>query len=116
MMDWDRLVIGPCMKVFGEKLKPSYQRMNGAVPVGAPFDVEGVFDDAYTALVINGDAGDPEIATQDPVMGVRLANFGATPPKQGDKVTVPRVAKPYLVMSYEPDGKGWAFLHLKLTA
>jgi hypothetical protein len=112
MIDWDAAVLAPCMAVFGEDLKPTYQRASG----GVPFDFDAVFDDAYLALVINADSGDPEIATIEPVIGVRLVQFGATPPKKGDTVTIPRVGKTYLVSAVEPDGKGWALLRLTIKA
>lgn len=111
MIDWDAAVGAPLMAVFGEDLKPVYRPA-----AGGSFEIDGIFDDAFKALVMGQD-GDPEIATVDPVMGVRLAQFPVGhPPLQGDKVTVPGVARNYMVANVEPDGKGWAKLRLNLTA
>lgn len=111
MIDFDALVLAPCMAVFGEDLKPVYTRAAG----GAGFAVDAVFDDAFMALVVSAD-GVPEIATVEPVMGVRLAQFAGVAPVQSDQVVIPRLGKTYLVTSVEPDGKGWVFLRLSLKA
>ena len=121
MIDWDALVIAPCMDVFGEDLKPVYTRAAG----GVPFEVVGVFDDAYDTLVLNAESGEPEMATIQPVIGVRLSQFvaaqvaaGLTPqplPLQSDRLAIPRISKTYLVTNVQPDGKGWAFLSLNLA-
>lgn len=110
MIDWDAMVGAPCMKVFGEDLRPTYAPPGG----GVPFEFDGIFDDAYYALMLDADDG-PAIATLEPVIGVRLAQFTTTPPVKGGKVTVPRLAKTYVVTSVEPDGKGAAFLRLTLA-
>lgn len=100
MIDWDEAVLAPCMAVFGEDLKPLYQHAAG----GAAFAIDGIFDDGYRALVMAAD-GDPEIATVDPVLGVRQAQF-SQPIVKGDRVTLPRVGKAYVVGDVQPDGKG----------
>lgn len=111
MIDWDAMVVGPLLGVFGEapSARPRYTPAAG----GVPFEIEGVFDDAYTGLVMSAD-GEPEIATAEPVMGVRLADFipHGVLPEQGGTVEVPRVGKTFVVTNAEPDGKGWVFLRL----
>lgn len=100
------------MAVFGEAPAqlPLYTRKSG----GVPFEIDGVFDDAYHALVLAAD-GDPSIATIEPVIGVRLAQFGDQPPVQGDRLTIPRVGKAFVVANVQPDGHGWAKLLLNLV-
>lgn len=112
MIDWDALVVGPCMEAFGEKpeQRPSYVSPTGGVPVF--FDA--VFDDGYLGVVMG--EGGPEIASIEPVLGVRLVQFPAGHPAQGGQVIVPRVAKTYRIANVEPDGKGWALLRLQLEA
>lgn len=109
MIDWDAEVLGPLMEVFGEApdAKPLYQRAAG----GVPFEIDGIFDDAFMSLMMAAD-GEPEIGTIQPVLGVRLAQFAGVDPVQGDTVTVPRVAKVFVVVDPQPDGKGWAYLLL----
>lgn len=109
MVDFDALVTAPCLAIFGEEedLRPTYTPSGG----GAVTVFDAVFDDAYMALMMS--EGGPEIATVDPVLGVRLAQFPAGHPVQGGVVVVPRVAKTYRVSNVEPDGKGWALLRLQ---
>lgn len=113
MIDWDAAVLAPLMSVFGEApaTRPMYQRAAG----GVPFPVDGVFDDAFMALVMNAD-GEPDIGTIEPVLGVRLAQFDGVEPVQGDQVTVPRVNKIFRVRDAQPDGKGWIYLLLTRIA
>lgn len=114
MIDFDSLVNAACLDVFGETpdLRPTYAPAAGGA--ATPFDA--VFDDAYEALMVNGDTGAPEIATLDPILGVRLAQFAAGHPEQGGVVVVPRLGKTYRISNVEPDGKGWALLRLQLEA
>lgn len=108
MLDFDTLVVAPCLAVFGEDQRPSYVGPAG----GATTVFDAVFDDAYVAVMEGPDG--PEVATIEPVLGVRLAQFPAGHPAQGGQVTVPRVAKGYRIQNVEPDGKGWALLRLQL--
>ncbi len=107
MIDWDAAVLAPMMAVFGESQKISYTRAAG----GVPFAVDGIFDDAFYALVMSAD-GEPEIATAEPVIGVRAAQFAGIDPVQSDTLTVPRVGRTFVVTSVEPDGKGHILLRL----
>ena len=112
MIDWDAVVLAPMMdaSIFGETVQPLYQSQFG----GLPFLVDGVFDDAYTALSLEGD--EPAVSTFSPVMGVRLAQFPpAAPPTQGDSVTISSVQTTYKVMNVQADGHGWAKLVLMST-
>lgn len=74
---------------------------------GSPVEVTGIFDAAHQLVTL---AGDVEIDTVGPVLGVRLADFAA-PPTQGDQVTVAGTA--YAVRSVQPDGQGGASLVLR---
>lgn len=108
MIDWDTDVLAPMMDagVFGENVQPVY------TPKGClPFSIDGVFDDAYVGLSLEG--AEPEFQTLSPVLGVRLAQFPAgTTPNQGDTVRVASVNTTYKVMSVKVDGHGWAKLVL----
>lgn len=111
MIDWDALVVGPCVSVFGQPItfRPA---------AGGAFPITGVFDDAYLGVVMGTD-GDPAIATIDPVLGVQLSQFtalGLADPDQDDTLTVDAVGKTYMVMNVEPDGKGLVKLRLTRTA
>lgn len=114
-VDFDAMVVGPCMRAFAEPVDYRPQ-------AGAPFAVEGVFDEAYQALLpLGGTHGEetlglggmPGTDSTGPALGVRLASFAmllASPPAQGDQLTVR--GKPFLVRDVRPDGLGGAMLLL----
>ena len=111
MIDFDRLVLGPNIGIFGEQpaSQPIYQPANGM-----PFPVNGVFDLAYRPidpLVIEG-MDSSHVTTAGPCLGVALSAFPA-PPLQGDLVTIR--GTPYRVSEVRPDGVGGARLMLNLA-
>lgn len=108
-IDWDDLVLQAEFAVFGEDVQPVYTPQTGS-----PFPIDGVFDNPYKGLVIQDD-GLPVVATREPMLGVRLAQF-VSPPVKGDQVHIASVGQAYLVSDVHPDGKGWAKLMLAKTA
>lgn len=105
MIDWDSLVIGPLMKVFGE---PEPVRFMPATL--APFGIDGIYDPAYVEVELAGGMG---VTSARPVLGVQLSQF-ASPPLQGDRLTIVRTGETFLVKEVRPDGHGWAKLMLNL--
>jgi hypothetical protein len=105
-VDWDAMVLGPTIEVFGEDQdkRPIYTASD-ALPV----EIDGVFDEAYREvdLVDTGTGAN----TVMPVLGVRLVQF-VRPPRQGELITVPKVGKTYVIKDVRPDGHGWAKLML----
>jgi hypothetical protein len=106
-LDFDRLLHAPISAIFGES-------GHGAdLPVylpqtGPPYPVDGIFDDAYAEPdLVSGLATN----TVENVFGARLALFQATP-LQGDRITITRLGKTYLVRDVQPDGHGWVQLKL----
>jgi len=99
-VDWDRLVLGPTQRVFGEPV--TY-----APADDGPFQTTGIFDRAYTEVDIAEDG--TQINTTLPVLGVRLSQFPIGP-KQGDQLTVQGGV--YVVKDVRPDGHGAAKLML----
>ncbi len=110
-IDWDQEVLAPMMgaDVFGESTQPTYTPAGGA-----PFAIDGVFDNAYLGVVTLAD-GSPDMQTVNPVLGVRISQFPA-PPVAGDKVYIASVAQTYIVNEVKVDGHGWAKLELTLSA
>lgn len=110
-IDWDQNVLAPLMSVFGEDVQPTYRPQ-----AGGSFLIDAVFDQPFKGLVISAD-GEPNIATSQPTIGVRLAQFVADPLK-GDKVdiTVKGHVVTFMVADVQPDGKGFAVLPLLLAA
>jgi len=110
-VDWNDLVISPCLAEFGEAV--SYTPAGGALIPG----LTGVFDVEYLDLEISETGtriGMPtNITTAHPVLGVQLSAFPAgISPAQGDAVTVLSNGVAYLVKEVRPDGHGWAKLLL----
>ncbi len=122
MIDWDSVVIGPAVAIFGEPVL--YQPMISAGPIGpldsrivggAAFQIIGVFDSEYVELQplgIGDMIGMPsQISSARPVLGIQLSQF-TTPPAQGDVLTIVLTGQRYVVAEVRPDGHGGAKLLL----
>lgn len=115
-VDWDSLVIGPTIGVFGESAL--YIIGNDS------FTIMGVFDEAYIELTPLGRGGmiDTEgfslgspgaITTETPVLGVQLSQFKPwQQPDQGHLVQIRDVI--YYVKEVRPDSHGSAKLLLNM--
>jgi hypothetical protein len=102
MIDWGANVLAPCLAVFGEPVTYT-------PAAGSPFQVTGVFDNAYKD-VSQSDFGTDVISVY-PVLGINLADFPA-PPAQGDQLTVASNGKTYAVREPRQDSHGGALLIL----
>lgn len=111
-IEWDDLVLGPVMAVFGENAEdqvPTYRPAGGT-----PFLLaDVVYDEAYFNL--DADQGGPATGTTKPIIGVRLSLFPA-PPKANDKITIPRAGCTFIVKDVEVDGHGHAKLSLMFAS
>jgi hypothetical protein len=103
MIDWDAQVLAPNFTVFGEPA--NYQPVTGA-----PFDIDIVFDRAYTReyLMEDGKSGWTSVS---PTAGIRLAQF-VNDPVQNDRLYIPRLALTFIVRDCRPDSHGGARLFL----
>ena len=99
MIDFDRLVLHPCLHVFGE---PATYTPVG----GAPAALVGVFEEFHT-LVREGD-GVP-VQENRPVLGVRAADIPGGLPARNDAMQVS--GRNWAIDEILPDGVG----HLKLV-
>ena len=97
MIDWDRLVLGPVMGVFGEEV--IFLPRSGS-PVTIP---DAVFDEEAAEVQIGQD-GQP-VTLRKPVLGIRAARLPFEP-KQSDRVLITRTGGSYVVKTVEPDGHG----------
>ncbi len=104
MIDWDALVLGPCLAQFAEAV--DYTPAGGAMVT-----VTGVYDEQYTAVDMLDGQG---VTSAMPVLGVQLSQF-VTPPQQGDALTIVRTSEAFLVKEVRPDGHGWAKLLLNAS-
>lgn len=115
-VDWDRLVIGPTVQIFGDLVR---------FQVGEFFfETVGVFDEAYLELTPLGSGGPGmeefalgspgNISTERPVLGVQLSQL-AYRPKQSDTVRVltgKHAGKWFEIKEVRPDGHGHALILL----
>lgn len=107
-IDWDGLVIGPCMQTFGD---PTIT-WTSATPGAQPVAITAIFDDGFRALRVDGGDGGmapDHITASTPILGVQLSQF-PSPPLQGDTVSIG--GRVYLVNEVQADGKGAAHLQL----
>lgn len=130
MIDWDTIVIGPTVAVFGQPVlyQPMMQAgpygpLDSRVPAAPAFAITGVFDSEYLSLqpLAVGDlasGGHPsmvavpsQISGTRPVLGVQLSQF-TTAPAQGDLLTIVATGAVYVVQEVRPDGHGAAKLPL----
>lgn len=106
MVDWDGLVLGPLMEVFGEPV--SYTLAGGPT-----LAITAVFDEAYTPVQL---IGDPDVTSAHPVLGVRASEFPANwdaKNAQGDTFVVR--GRTYVVRTGKPDSHGGARLDANLA-
>src|ERR1700722_5878476 len=116
MIDFDTLVIGPCLATFGEPV--TYFST-------AVLQITGVFDEAYTEVTPLGRGGmaseslslgyPGSITTEMPVLGIQLSQFpAANQPQQDDSLLIQRTGTTYVVKEVRLDGHGGAKLLLTL--
>jgi hypothetical protein len=103
MINWDSLVLGPLQRVFGEVV--TYRPY-----AGQPYQITGVFDDAFLKEVMFEDAsqGVTEISA---VLGVQLSQF-VSPPIQNDQLSVASINTTFIVREVRNDSHGGAKLML----
>lgn len=105
MIDWNSLVTGPVMGVFGEPatFRPA---------VGAAFPILGTFHEAYASVDLVGGTG---VTSVSPAIGVQLSEFPAAPLRK-DRVAITPTdlhgGGLYEVKEVQPNGIGGALLML----
>lgn len=106
-VNWDAVVIGPLMRVFGESA--TYTPLGGS-----PIQITGVFDDAYLKEVMFEDAS-TGVTTVSAVLGVQLSQFPSLP-VQNDSLQIASTGSTYLVREVRVDSRGGAKLLLTKTS
>ncbi len=119
MVDFDTLVNGPCLDVFGDEVVFTAK---GQLPV----TVTGVFDRAFLQQQpFGGGAQEGQrtgaggnVSAARPVLGVQLRQFPFGSPAKGDAIVLPKLlpGQAFTVQETRPDGKGWAMLLLTKSA
>lgn len=101
-VDFDKLVLAPCVSVFGEAMQWQSAAM------GMPKPVSGIFDEGCKASSLDQAAGiSPTHTTSaDARVGVRLSEFLPCVPMQGDLFIIRQ--KQYRVREVQPDSHGGA--------
>lgn len=109
-VDWDAMVLGPVMSVFGEGEPEDQASWPTYTPRGGllfPLP-DAVFDRAYAEVTLEGDGS--EVTSRKPCLGVRAALFPNGDPAQNDRVFIPSVPGNFIVKDVQADGHG----HIKL--
>lgn len=101
--DFDGHILAPLFGQFAEPVRYTHAG-------GDTLSINGIFDEAYRELIPQG--GVLAYTTERPVCGVRLVEFGDSPPQQGDALTVNRTGNVYEVQEVRLDGHGAAKLML----
>ena len=104
MVDWDALVIGPVMTVFGQAVDYT---PDGGITVRL---TDAVFDDGFYPV---DPIGQPGVMSTQPRLGVRIASMPAgwdAINAEGDIFTVVATGKTYRVREGQPDSHGHARL------
>lgn len=103
MVDWDELLHAPLMGVFGESALVQY-----SIAGGAPFGVDGIFDEGARPVHL---VTDPDVNEIVPTLGIRLAQFPAGfEPRNSKGDTFVARGVTYVVKDGKPDSHGWAIL------
>lgn len=112
MIDFDALVLGPCMAAFA---RPITVQPFASQPGEAPYEAEGI----WSSKPVDVQMEDGSIlSSQNHTLGIRLADFLA-PPVQGDRVTIdsfmslPRIGV-CLIEDTDDDGQGGSEWMLKV--
>jgi hypothetical protein len=103
-MDFDNLVLSPCMAAFGVTVLVTPLKSQ---PSAQPYTAEGIYDRSVATVML---ADGSEMASTNVTLGIRLSDF-SIPPREGDKITLN--GKAYKVDALFPDGQGGAELKLK---
>jgi hypothetical protein len=113
-IDWDDVLLGPNMAIFGEGDASQPSALPFYTPrglLGFPL-TDAVFDRAYADVTLEGE--DTENSARKPCLGVRISLFPREP-AQNDKVYIPSAAAHFIVKDVRLDGHGHARLILMLT-
>lgn len=103
-MDFDNLVLSPCMAAFGVTVTVTPLKSQPSAP---PYTATGIYDRAVSIVMM---ADGSEMASTNVTLGIRLSDF-SVPPREGDKIALN--GKTYKVDASFPDGQGGAELKLK---
>lgn len=103
-VDFDTLVNVPCVATFGETF--TYTPAGGA-----PFNVNGVFDAAWSDASFTVNRHGQAVSTTKPRLGVRATDC-PVPPEQGDTLVQNKTGDTFTVADVQPDGFGYLYLVL----
>ncbi|QJD91801.1 hypothetical protein HH213_17925 [Duganella dendranthematis] len=101
MIDWDALVIGPCVGVFGEPVI--------FTPVGGdPVEIDLVYDEGNKDVAL---AGGTPLNSSNPIVSGQMSVFPVEP-QTGDRILIKGTGEEFAVSDVDDDGKGGVVLSL----
>lgn len=101
MVDWDAMVTGPCVAIFGEDV--DYTPAGGATVT-----VQLVYDEGNKDVDLAGGMG---VNSSNPIVSGSLSVF-PVPPQQGDTLVIRSTGQAFVVKDVNEDGKGSVVLPL----
>lgn len=104
MIDWDGLVLGPTMNIFGQPVVVTPSRSQ---PSAAPYVAQGIFKADATSIPMDDGT---VIAATIYTLGVRLSDY-AVPMMPEDQIVTSGLS--FQIDRVHPDGQGGATLTLK---
>ncbi len=104
MIDFDALVLGPALAVFGRPVSIIPLKSQGS---STTYPARGVYSERPVDIVTEGDG---VLSSTNISLGIRLSEF-ATPPVPGDKVVID--GRTFAVDDTDDDGQGGTVLSLK---
>lgn len=101
MIDWNAVVIGPCVGVFGEPVT--------FTPVGGdPVDIDLVYDEGNKDVSL---AGGTPLNSSNPIVSGQVSVFPVEP-QTGDRILIKGTGEEFVVSDVNEDGKGGIILSL----
>lgn len=111
-IDFDALLAGPLLEIYGLATKPTYRPLVSQPGVAA-FQVAAIFDRNHQIIleqVAGSELKAPGMSTTTPVVTVSLAHF-AVRPATDDEIVIG--TETFLVWDVQPDGQGMVDLILR---
>ena len=118
-VDFDSLVIGPTIGIFGEPIIYTPVIKGPMLVQGTPVNITGVFDEGHLDVSLN--AENTPVSTAAPILGIQksaldaantAAGTASNDPAENDFVYIPRTDTYYIVKDPQPDGHGHFLLRL----
>ena len=111
MIDWDRLVVGPCMRVFGDADATGAGTITFMPATGPDLTITAVFTEHAKRQA--GKDGAPDEVEELTTLGCQESQFGGAPPEVDDQFLIR--GRLWRAAEVVPDGHGHILVHIMLA-